>query len=67
GFLVKASSSAQQALFVLGGCVVATAVCALAVRFTGEQKREERRLYEEALNARAAAAGSLAVADAATP
>jgi NNP family nitrate/nitrite transporter-like MFS transporter len=66
GFLVKASSSAQQALFVLGGCVIATAVCALAVRFTAEQKHEERRLYEEALNARAAAAGSLAIADAAT-
>lgn len=67
GFLVKATTSTQQALFILGGCVIASALCALAVRFTAEQKREERRLYEDALNARLAESGGLAVADAATP
>jgi MFS transporter, NNP family, nitrate/nitrite transporter len=67
GFLVKATNSTQQALLILGGCVLASAVCALAVRFTAEQDREERCLYEDALNARAAEAGRLAVAEAATP
>lgn len=67
GFLVKATGSTQQALFILGGCVLASAACALAVRFSAEQQREERRLYEEASNARAADSGELAVADAATP
>jgi NNP family nitrate/nitrite transporter-like MFS transporter len=67
GFLIKATSSTQQALLILGGCVVASAAFALAVRFTAEQKREERRLYQDALHARVAEAGELAVADAATP
>ena len=53
GFLVKGSDSIQSALFVLGGIVALTAVCALAVRFTQDQKAEERRLYEDALHARA--------------
>jgi NNP family nitrate/nitrite transporter-like MFS transporter len=53
GFLVKGSATIGQALFVLGGIVTATAVCALAVRFTHDQKAEERRLYADALNARA--------------
>jgi MFS transporter, NNP family, nitrate/nitrite transporter len=49
GFIVKGAPSIQQALFVLGGIVTASAVCALAVRFTREHKAEERRLFEEAL------------------
>ncbi len=53
GFLVKGTSTVQYALLLLGMIVAATAVCALAVRFTSEQKGEERRLYEAALNARA--------------
>jgi NNP family nitrate/nitrite transporter-like MFS transporter len=65
GFLVKTATSTEQALFILGGLVIVSAVCALAVRFTAEQKREERRVYEDALNARAAEVGSLAIADAA--
>ena len=52
GFLVKGSSSTQQALFTLGLIVTVSALCALAVRFTQEQKTEERRLYEEALLSR---------------
>jgi NNP family nitrate/nitrite transporter-like MFS transporter len=64
GFLVKGASSIDRALFILGSIVVACAVCAIAVRFSSEQKREERRLYEDALNARATQSDALA--DAAT-
>lgn len=53
GFLVKGTATIEQALFILGGIVAATAVCALAVRFTHDQNAEERRLYADALNARA--------------
>jgi NNP family nitrate/nitrite transporter-like MFS transporter len=53
GFLVKGSSTTEQALFILGVIVAVTAVCALAVRFSHDQKAEERRLYADALNARA--------------
>jgi len=67
GFLVKGSSTTQVALFALGGIVAATAVCALAVRFTREQKQEERRLYEDALAARARSDAPPAAADAVTP
>jgi MFS transporter, NNP family, nitrate/nitrite transporter len=65
GFLVKGASSIETALFVLGGVVAASALCALAVRFTHEQKSEERRLYGEALAARAAAADARIATDAA--
>jgi len=49
GFLVKGAGSIEYALTVLGGIVVASALCALAVRFTQEQKLEERRSYDDAL------------------
>jgi NNP family nitrate/nitrite transporter-like MFS transporter len=52
GFLVKEASSTQRALLLLGVVVCVSAICALAVRFTREQKSEERRQYEEALAAR---------------
>ncbi len=67
GFLVKATSTTQYALFLLGAIVAATAICALAVRFTTEQKDEERRLYEDALNARARADAPPSGADVVTP
>jgi NNP family nitrate/nitrite transporter-like MFS transporter len=67
GFLVKGSSTTQYALFLLGAIVAATAVCALAVRFTTEQKAEERRLYEDALNARAIEDAPPTAADAVAP
>lgn len=65
GFLVKGTSSTQAALFTLGVVVTVSALCALAVRFTQEQKAEERRLYDEALAARAATGESQALPDAA--
>lgn len=52
GFLLKGSTSIASALFVLGCIVTASAVCALAVRFSHEQRAEERRLYNDALAAR---------------
>ncbi|HKE94512.1 MAG TPA: hypothetical protein VKB34_09425, partial [Povalibacter sp.] len=58
GFLVKETASTQSALFLLGLVVTVSAICALAVRFSHEQKAEERRLYEEALAARTAAEAS---------
>ena len=65
GFLVKGASTTQHALFMLGIIVTLSALCALAVRFSHEQKAEERRAYEEAMAARAAESGSQALPDAA--
>lgn len=67
GFLVKATSTTQYALFLLGAIVAAAALCALAVRFTSEQKAEERRLHEDALNARARTDAPPSGADVVTP
>jgi NNP family nitrate/nitrite transporter-like MFS transporter len=67
GFLVKGASSIESALLVLGGVVAASALCALAVRFTREQKAEERRLYNDAIAARAAQAENRIATDAALP
>ena len=63
GFLVKGVGSIQYALTVLGGIVVASALCALAVRFTQEQKLEERRRYDDALAQKAMQAEAEGVAD----
>jgi NNP family nitrate/nitrite transporter-like MFS transporter len=49
GFLLKATVTAENALWILGWVVIACALSALAVRFTLEQKAEERRLYADAL------------------
>jgi MFS transporter, NNP family, nitrate/nitrite transporter len=65
GFLVKGSSSIQLALFILGVSVVLCAACALAVRFTQEQKADERQQYNDALERKAARAQAQAIADAA--
>jgi MFS transporter, NNP family, nitrate/nitrite transporter len=63
GFIVKGSPSIQESLFVLGGIVTLSAVCALAVRFSREHKAEERRMYEEALAMRDAQRPSAEVPD----
>lgn len=52
GFVVKGTVSTQAGLTVLGCAVVISALCALAIRFTAEQKTEERRIYNNALTAR---------------
>src|SRR5262249_47730653 len=49
GVLLKATVAPENALWILGWVVIACALSALAVRFTLEQKAEERRLYADAL------------------
>lgn len=66
GFLVKGSGTLDYALMLLGMLVVMSAACAALVRFSHEQKAEERKLYESALSARDASAEPRAVPDAAT-
>jgi NNP family nitrate/nitrite transporter-like MFS transporter len=66
GFLVKGASTIDYALTLLGGLVVVSAACAALVRFSQEQKAEERKSYHSALSAREASAAPGAVPDAAT-
>jgi NNP family nitrate/nitrite transporter-like MFS transporter len=63
GFMVKSADSIQYALFVLGGIVAASALCALGVRFTQEQKLDERRRYDDALAQKSRQAEAEGVAD----
>src|SRR4029453_999042 len=58
GFVVKGAATTQAALSIMGTAVAISAACALAVRFTRDQKAEERRLYEEALAIRNSQADS---------
>ncbi len=57
GFLLKASSSINQGLFILGLAVTGSALCAAALRFGRDHKVAERQAYAAALAARDAAAG----------
>ncbi|RDJ98629.1 MFS transporter [Paraburkholderia lacunae] len=49
GFLMKGVGSVQQTLAMLGMLVTLSALCALAVRFSGEHKAREAALREHAL------------------
>ncbi|HEY4367615.1 MAG TPA: MFS transporter [Steroidobacteraceae bacterium] len=49
GFLIKGTASTAEGLFILGLTVTVCAICAVAVRFTREQKEAERQLFKEAL------------------
>ncbi|WP_050451834.1 MFS transporter [Candidatus Burkholderia verschuerenii] len=51
GFLMKGLGNAQATLSMLGVVVAATALCALAVRFSPEHKAREAALRESALAA----------------
>lgn len=53
GFLMKSVDSTQEGLSKLGVVVAASALCAIAIRFTAEQKSSEREQYAQALAARA--------------
>lgn len=55
GFLNKATATPQQCLVVLGYIVAATAICALAVRFSPAHKSREQALFDAALETRRAA------------
>jgi MFS transporter, NNP family, nitrate/nitrite transporter len=55
GFLMKGVGDAPQTLAILGVLVIASALCAIAVRFTADHKTREQALYEKALAERHAA------------
>jgi MFS transporter, NNP family, nitrate/nitrite transporter len=55
GFLMKGVGDGPQTLAILGVLVTASAVCALAVRFSAEHKTREQALYEQAVAQRDAA------------
>ena len=52
GFLLKGVGDVQRCFMILGGCVVCSSVCAIAVRFTPAHKAAEQELYLRALGAR---------------
>lgn len=56
GFLMKGSADTQTCLTTLGILVCATAVCAIAVRFSADHKNREQALYEKAVAERSALA-----------
>lgn len=56
GFLMKGVGDAPQTLAILGVLVTASALCAIAVRFSPEHKTREQALYEQAVAQRQAAA-----------
>ena len=56
GFLMKGVGDAPRTLALLGVLVSASAICAIAVRFSSEHKTREQELYEQALAQRQAAA-----------
>jgi NNP family nitrate/nitrite transporter-like MFS transporter len=64
GFLIKFTGSVQDALFIIGWCVLATAFCAVSVRFSAAHKQMEQKLYDEAIAEREGRAtqGGMAVA-----
>jgi len=49
GFINKASPSTAQTLWVLGLVVLATALCAVSVRFSAAHKSAEQKLLDEAV------------------
>jgi len=57
GFLLKGVGNVEQCFGILGGCVIASAFCAAAIRFTASHKEREQALYAEAVRERDLAAG----------
>jgi NNP family nitrate/nitrite transporter-like MFS transporter len=49
GFLLKYLGSVQGCFSTLGFCVLASSVCAIAVRFSVSHKEKEQLLYEQAI------------------
>jgi MFS transporter, NNP family, nitrate/nitrite transporter len=62
GFLMKGVATTEQGLLIMGATVTASAFCAIAVRFSREHTTAERHAYQEALDARDAAAALSATA-----
>lgn len=63
GFLMKGTATTAQGLFILGVVVTFSAAGALGVRFTREQKLAERKLFADAVAARASGRSADTVAD----
>jgi NNP family nitrate/nitrite transporter-like MFS transporter len=53
GFLMKGIPDTERGLYILGALVTISAVCVIAVRFSHEHKAAEKKLYDDALAARA--------------
>ena len=49
GFLLKSVGNVQTCFSTLGMCVLASSVCAIAVRFSSAHKTREQALYEQAI------------------
>ncbi|MDP9043227.1 MAG: MFS transporter [Pseudomonadota bacterium] len=49
GFLLKGMGNLPQTLYVLGFGVLASALCAVSIRFSMSHKRTEQQLYDEAV------------------
>jgi MFS transporter, NNP family, nitrate/nitrite transporter len=56
GFLLKAVGNVQQCFAILGGCVMASACCAVAIRFSSAHKAREQTLYDQAVRDRQSSA-----------
>jgi MFS transporter, NNP family, nitrate/nitrite transporter len=52
GFLLKGVGDVQRCFTILGSCVVFSALCAIAVRFSAAHKAAEQELYLRALGER---------------
>lgn len=49
GFLMKGVGDTGRTLFILGALVTLSAVCAVAIRFSDSERKEERQLFAGAL------------------
>lgn len=58
GFLLKGVGNVEHCFGILGGCVIAAAFCAAAIRFTAAHKDREQALYAEAIRERDLTAAS---------
>lgn len=58
GFLLKSVGDIEDCFAILGGCVIASAFCAAAIRFTAAHKQREQALYDEAIRERQLAGAS---------
>lgn len=57
GFVMKGTGDIKTTFLYLGGFVVFSALCAIAVRFSAEHKSREEELYQQALRQRRGEAG----------
>ena len=64
GFLLKGVGGMSEALFIIGCCVLATAACAVSVRFSRSHQDAEQMLYDQAVAQRSMSrSGGIAAAN----